>query len=657
MVAVQDVIEHIDEGLRKAESLKVHSQWSDLEVHSRSLLHLLDKSLFTSVCSSAANTDIEMASSVCLRRAVILRYLTESLRRQGASYDAHDIALEALSCAKKSRNANEIVLALVNIGLTHKVLGRKDEAIACFQQAFSLAEENKNTEGCARASGNLGTVYSESGNNFEAVRCFEQALELNRSIGRVDGEAIMLMNLGTACMNQSRYIEAFNYFQASLVMEKKLERPEGVAQVFQNLGAVCLETGDYTHALQYYFDALTVAKQIGSKVLQAHANYAIGLVYSTIVDSDKAFEYAKRSLELAEACSLTSLRSSVLTLLASAHQWKQDYEGALPYLHLALDIAIKNNDPVSQGIVLSNLANLLCAMGKTSKAKTYWQQAEQIFESLGNLKELARNHANIGEMFASEQYQMVDLALAKTHLERALKLNEQAKSRQQSLQPLQLLAMIAEGERKWKKVACYYKEMQTIRKELQLNEAAAQAQRMHFEYKIAEIEEGRRLELQVASLKQSELESQVETQKRELDITINMLVNKNNFLHTVSSDLRVIQKMSRAEISALIDAIMEKITKNIASVDTLAALDKQLQSAHSEFLRNLQQLHPSLTHMELKIATLLNLKLSSPNISSLLFLSVRTVELHRSRIRRKMGLNKNDNIYTVLDTIRNQSRN
>jgi AraC family chitin signaling transcriptional activator len=76
--------------------------------------------------------------------------------------------------------------------------------------------------------------------------------------------------------------------------------------------------------------------------------------------------------------------------------------------------------------------------------------------------------------------------------------------------------------------------------------------------------------------------------------------------------------------------------------------DKLFDSVHPEFYSNIVKAFPKLTIMERKICILLRLKLTSTDISKLLFLSDRNIENHRYRIRKKLGLNTEDSIHEFL---------
>ncbi|MBK9249553.1 MAG: helix-turn-helix transcriptional regulator [Ignavibacteria bacterium] len=74
----------------------------------------------------------------------------------------------------------------------------------------------------------------------------------------------------------------------------------------------------------------------------------------------------------------------------------------------------------------------------------------------------------------------------------------------------------------------------------------------------------------------------------------------------------------------------------------------EISSVHGEFINRIKELYPDLTDMEVRISALLRMKLTSANIATLLFISQRTVEVHRLRIRKKLGIGKSDNLYVVL---------
>jgi len=70
--------------------------------------------------------------------------------------------------------------------------------------------------------------------------------------------------------------------------------------------------------------------------------------------------------------------------------------------------------------------------------------------------------------------------------------------------------------------------------------------------------------------------------------------------------------------------------------------------AQDEFLNRLAGLYPDLSRMELKIAGLLRLNLSTKEVADRLCLSERSIRNHRYRLRKKLHLSAGEGLTTFL---------
>ena len=85
-----------------------------------------------------------------------------------------------------------------------------------------------------------------------------------------------------------------------------------------------------------------------------------------------------------------------------------------------------------------------------------------------------------------------------------------------------------------------------------------------------------------------------------------------------------------------------------ATVDDFYA---QVESLHKDFSVKLTESFPSLTQQERKLATLLRLGFSTKYIASLMYITPKSVEIERYRLRRKLGLKRSDNLITFIKSI------
>lgn len=134
-------------------------------------------------------------------------------------------------------------------------------------------------------------------------------------------------------------------------------------------------------------------------------------------------------------------------------------------------------------------------------------------------------------------------------------------------------------------------------------------------------------------LKNEQLLQDVENKNRELAASTMNLIKKNEFLAQIKEDLKKTSDDSRN-----IKNVISTINRNISEEDTWDLFKEAFNNADKDFLRTIKQLHPSLTPNDLRLCAYLRLNLSSKEIAPLLNISVRSVEIKRYRLRKKMDL-------------------
>ncbi len=82
----------------------------------------------------------------------------------------------------------------------------------------------------------------------------------------------------------------------------------------------------------------------------------------------------------------------------------------------------------------------------------------------------------------------------------------------------------------------------------------------------------------------------------------------------------------------------------MTSEESWRIFEDNFNEVHEDFLKRLKVQFPDLSPGDLKLAAYLRMNLSSKEISPLLFISVRSIENKRSRLRKKLGLKEEDNL-------------
>ena len=89
-----------------------------------------------------------------------------------------------------------------------------------------------------------------------------------------------------------------------------------------------------------------------------------------------------------------------------------------------------------------------------------------------------------------------------------------------------------------------------------------------------------------------------------------------------------------------IRSVIATIKRNLNKRDDWKFFEEAFNNADQNFLKNLKKHHPTLTNNDLKLCAYLRLNLSTKEIAPLFGISVRSVEIKRYRLRKKMNLSQ-----------------
>lgn len=100
-------------------------------------------------------------------------------------------------------------------------------------------------------------------------------------------------------------------------------------------------------------------------------------------------------------------------------------------------------------------------------------------------------------------------------------------------------------------------------------------------------------------------------------------------------------------------ATLKKSIRNIIKTGSISknewqSFEKNLFKGHEEFVNRLTLKYPDLTPKDIKLSIYLKMNLSSKEIAPLMNISFRGVELHRYRLRKKLGLASDENLYKFM---------
>jgi DNA-binding CsgD family transcriptional regulator len=156
-------------------------------------------------------------------------------------------------------------------------------------------------------------------------------------------------------------------------------------------------------------------------------------------------------------------------------------------------------------------------------------------------------------------------------------------------------------------------------------------------------------EKEIVKLRNEKLEAEIVFKNTELASTAMHLVQKGELLGNIK------EEMSRIKKNANGHAAPDEFKKIMRILGEENKMDKDWEQfaqhfdhVHSDFLSNIKTRYPTLSPHELKLCAYLRMNLSSKEIAQLESISVRGVEIGRYRLRKKLRIHTETNLFDFL---------
>ncbi|MEC3905734.1 transcriptional regulator [Tamlana sp. 2201CG12-4] len=142
----------------------------------------------------------------------------------------------------------------------------------------------------------------------------------------------------------------------------------------------------------------------------------------------------------------------------------------------------------------------------------------------------------------------------------------------------------------------------------------------------------------ISEVKNAALANEIKLKSKQLANTAMALVKKNEILVLLKKEL-IINK-DKFNNRYAFNRLIKLIDKSIEHEDEWQLFEYNFNQVHKEFFEDLRSKYPALTHKDLKLCAYIKMNLSTKEIAPLLNISVRGVETHRYRLKKKFLLDE-----------------
>ena len=204
----------------------------------------------------------------------------------------------------------------------------------------------------------LSAIFNSTGQYETSKKYLMKALDVFRNVGSIHDQGTILRSLGELAEKQMDYEQAIQYTQAAHEMYQRTGDVWGVDMTWTSLGEYYTHLGKFAQAFQAYEQIRQFNEKMGNRRLLGVDLSWESMAVSRYGDLEYALELRRRSLEIAIE---VGNQSDI-----AWHTWE--------------------------------LGEIYRLMGNLKQANKYYQEAQPIFEKIGEFNGLGFYHRGLGDI-------------------------------------------------------------------------------------------------------------------------------------------------------------------------------------------------------------------------------------------------------------------
>ena len=491
-------------------------------------------------------------------------------------------------------------------------------------------------------------------------------------------KVIALMNIAKYYY-ENDYQQSIMYSHEALNLSEKLDYCVGIIESNYHLTKI-YRTSNVDLAQEFLTNAFNAAKNTNNSLWMGNLYNIFGVIKQILNEDIKAIEYLNKGLDYYKECNYTIGIAAAYHNIGFSYYAIEEYQKALEYTFKAEEINEKTSHNYFLAKNNTQIGDIYLSLDSLKLALKHYNIAGDII-NVNNFESIKSNYFI---KKANWQLKIHQYDSALIYAQKAFNNARQFSSWQIQEQAVSImhdayysLDNLEEAYLKTKELLAFkdtifkYKQADKINKlELQI-EYEKQKEFRELEYKNVLLKRNiiiagliliviitgilinmlrlknrkKQLENENIEKEKEHLNDMLELKNRELAVNVINIGNKNELIH------KVIQRLSSSELSFKKDNLPH--IRSILSELRMHTNQKVWESFESEFIKvhpmffkNLLNDIPGLTQKERRLCAFLRLNMSTKEISEILHIEVRSIEMARTRLRKKLGLTGSDVNFT-----------
>jgi DNA-binding CsgD family transcriptional regulator len=515
-----------------------------------------------------------------------------------------------------------------------------DTALKIADKAYQVALQSKDPLLLIPAYNAFANIYYYSGNQqlaldyyFKALRQLEEYARVKESPENVRLTARIYNNIGNCYFDMKMQEMALTYYKKSLALVDETNRkkpgiftPRHKMLLLYNIGNILSERKEYDLAKKYYLEAQEINVSVNDMYVKAGLLESLAWVLIYQGQDTEPLQYFDQALAVRK--SMNDLRGITGTYMSYGDFYllKHDTKKAKEWYLKGVALGKESARWQLVQAAADHLTKIFEDQKEFRKAFEMKSLSSQLNDSIFNNQSTAR---------------LTRLSLQYEY-DRQIKLQEEKQQKEIDRQKNRKIFFIL--------ISTIFLLLIILGILLLINQ---RKKLIHVRLKQKQLDlesKNVQLENKAIRLEKESLENELLFKNKELALNVMYLVQKNEFITDIAERTRGMISELPSHIKQGFAHLAADLQRN-TDEKVWKEFEVRFQEVHQDFYRSLNEKFPTLTPNEKKLAAFLRLNMSTKDISAITFQSPESIRMARSRLRKKMGLDSDENLIAYLESI------
>lgn len=474
------------------------------------------------------------------------------------------------------------------------------ECVEILNQAIQKSRDDNQKQKELEALEMKGIVYDELGYGNKAMDIYMDVLKARETEGNQYAMISLNLNLGILHARIENIDQSKYHYQEALRLARELNDLEGELNAINNLGGIASKNGNFDESIAYFNSILAMEGLEDDYYFTSHTN--LGTAYRRANNPKQALHHFTEAEQFMSE-EKGFLRLSYLINLGIALRMDEQYSRSEKTLLEAYDLAssiqnrsFKSNTTVELAVLYKEL--------KQDSTAYYWLNEHLMLKDSLNVAQNNKYFTTLNTVYEVDKKEQ-DIA----------KLKQEKEARNRRIWTISATSIV---------IILLLLALATIlRTKLKQRKQQQEIQALQLEKQQADLEK----------------------YKGELNLKTENLLERNRMLQKIEEELNA---MKSSETNP---EMLELLKSKILTNQDWDNYKRSFNLVHPGFFEALTAKAPDLTQGEQRTSALMRLGLSNLEISEILGISERSVIQNKYRLRKKVGLEDNEQLMELLEQL------